>query len=396
MDKSFLSIIYFVAFSHALMLTLTLWQRTVAGNSGRLLAIVIAILAYKMFEAGAEYSGLYQYVPHLLGLLPLMVMGPVFYGYTRQVAGRGKFSAAMWLGYLLPWIAMWLYFYSGDVFQSAQAKVAMYDSWQNATQQTVQLPISTIVILLSVKVHLASYLALSWLELNRFARSALELRSDSSPQQITQLRVLAIAFITLEMIWVGLFIAQQYFNIGTLNYVSEIWLLFIAFIVTAMGFTALKNPAIVFTNEERVLAKTVAEQVKDSNTNVKYINSALPESATDEMAKLIEQTLSSEKLYLEPKLTLTDLAKALNQKSHLISQVISKGLNTNFYQLINSYRVQHATEMLGDQNINWPIERIALESGFNNRVTFNKSFKQIIGCTASEYKKQESKTAQSS
>jgi AraC-like DNA-binding protein len=63
-------------------------------------------------------------------------------------------------------------------------------------------------------------------------------------------------------------------------------------------------------------------------------------------------------------------------------------MNTNFYKLINGYRIQHAISLIEDNSIHWPLERIAFESGFANRVTFSKAFKEIMGQTASEYKKQ--------
>lgn len=398
MNSTFLGVVYFIAFSHALMLAIALWRRTSAGNSGRLLAIILAVLAYKLFEGGAQYSGFYRYVPHLLDLMPLMVLllGPLFYAYTRQVTARASFSAHLWLLHLLPWLAMWLVFNTDDVFRPAELKVAFYDRLAalRAGEPSPQLPTLTIAILLSVKAHLATYLILGWRQLNQFVTVAKNLRSDSSPQQLQQLRFLATALILLEVTWVALFVAQQYLGWGTLSYVSEVWLLFIAIIVLAIGLSSLQNPAIAFSHEERIVVESSTENTSNLSTasgaKIKYLNSALPASATNALAKEIEQTLRNGQLYLTPNLTLTDLARALNQKSHTLSQVISQGMNSNFYQLINSYRVQHAVELLENNQITWPIERIALESGFNNRVTFNKAFKQIMGCTASEYKKQDS------
>ncbi len=397
MNNTFISIIYFIAFSHALLLAIALWRRTSSGNSGRLLAALIAILAYKLFEGGSIYSGLYHYVPHLLDLMPLvvMVMGPIFYAYTRHVAAKEPFQIATWLLHLLPWISMWLYFNGADVFRSAELKIAMYDSWAESSGTSSRLPTLTIMILLAVKAHLTTYLALSWRELNRFADVAPNLRSDNSPEQIIQLRSLAIALIVLESIWVSLFIAQQFLGIGTLDYVSQIWLLFIAVIVIAMGYSGLQNPAIVFSHEELVIAESsnrtenVSNSLTENQKNIQYINSALPESTLNAIAQEIEKALVSQQLFLDPKLTLTELARELGLKSHTVSQVINQGLNSSFYQLINSYRVQHAINLLESNQLNWTIERIALESGFNNRVTFNKAFKQTVGCTASEYKKLE-------
>jgi len=86
MNNTVLGILYFVAFSHAVMLAVVLWRRTPKRQAGRLLSVVIAILAYKVFEGGALYSGLFQYLPHLMDLMPGMVLllGPVFYGYVYE------------------------------------------------------------------------------------------------------------------------------------------------------------------------------------------------------------------------------------------------------------------------------------------------------------------------
>ncbi|UTW54661.1 AraC family transcriptional regulator [Kordiimonas sp. SCSIO 12610] len=399
MNPIFLSVLYFIAFSHAFMLSVVLWRKTETGGSGKLLSLVIAILAYKMFEAGSEYSGLYRYAAHLMNLMPLMVLvlGPVFYAYVRKMTGQLSFSRPLWLLHLLPWITFWLYFNTGAVFRPLASKVAMYDGFAANVGGNGLLPVQTVLILVAVKIHLAIYLYLSWNGLTVFARSVQHIRSDNSRDILKQLRMLAVAFVLLESVWVSLFLGQQYAGLGTLNQVSQVWLLFIAIIVLGMGFTGLSYPNIIFTKEERLI--TEMDGVRDfrqepshlNNGKVKYLHSALPESTSDEIAQMIEAALEEEKLYLNDKLTLTDLAKHIDMKSHMVSQVINQGMNTNFYKLVNSYRVQHAASLLEDETINWPIERVALEAGFSNRVTFNKAFKEQMQCTASQYKKRQTK-----
>jgi len=393
MNSTFLGIIYFVAFSHALMLAVALWLRTEKGKPGKLLSIVLAVLAYKLFEGGASYSGLYKYIPHALDLMPAMVMvlGPIFYGYVRAVTGHKPFQLKDWLLHLAPWIGIWLVLNSAYVFRSGELKIAMWDSITAAQGSYRQLPTEIVLRLLAIKAHLTTYLWLSWRNLSAFANSAKTLRSDNSSDIIKQLQFLSLSFILLELVWVSLFIGQQYFDIGTLSQVSQIWLLLIGILVLAMGFSGLQRPDMIFTLEERLLISTEQAlpqaQAKDETDKVKYIHSSLPESTSDSIAKLIEQHIEQQQLYLNDKLTLTDLAKALDIKSHTVSQVINQRMQTNFYKLINSFRVEHAVQLLEDSNISWPIERIALESGFSNRVTFNKAFKEQMNCTASEFKK---------
>lgn len=395
MNSTLLSVVYFVACSHAVMLALALWLRTEKSKPGRILSVLTAILAYKLFEGGSLYSGLYQYVPHLLDLMPAMVMvlGPIFYGYVRQIAGQSPMSWQQWLLHLIPWLAVWLFLNSPSVFRVAEFKIEMWQQIANAGGSYRKLPIDIVFRLLAIKAHLTVYLYLSWRSLSQFATVVENLRSDNSTNIVKHLRLLAMAFIILEAIWVSLFIANQYFDMGTLNQVSEIWLLFIAGIVMAMGFTGLQQPNMIFTQEERLLSSVECGQdnAADLEKKVKYIHSALPDSAADEIAKQIEQVMNSQQLFLNDKLTLTELAKALEMKSHTISQVINQQMKTNFYKLVNGYRVQHAVDLLESDQINWSIERIALESGFSNRVTFNKAFKEQIRCTASDYKKQQNR-----
>ena len=402
MNTTFLSVIYFIAFSHALMLALALWRRSGANEAGRLLAVLMAIIGYKVFEGGASHSGLYRSVPHLLDLMPAMVMilGPLFYGYVRKITGKPAFTTKDWILHLSPWLLFFMLYNTGYVFRSAELKIAMWDSIAAHTGGAASLPGEVVMRLITIKIHLSIYLFFSWRSLTLFAGSVYDLRADNSADIVRQLRYLTVAFILLEAVWVVLFLGQQYLGIGTLTQVGQVWLLFIAGIVFAMGFAGLQNPSLIFTNEERILsaasatdADTTATVDEPAEAKIKYIHSALSDTASDEIAQLIEQTLDTGQLYLNERLTLTDLAKALNMKPHLISQVINQHMKTNFYKLINGFRVQHAVSLLDDTNNSWPIERIALESGFGNRVTFNKAFKEQMQSTASDYRKRSRKAS---
>lgn len=395
MESSVVGIVYFVAFSHALMLAIALWLRTESGKPGRILSVVLAILAYKLFEGGATRTELFIYIPHLLDLMPAMVMllGPVLYGYVRQITGQRTFTTKDWCIHLAPWLAVWLFLNSPSVFRVAELKIAM---WQAIADRELKgysiLPTDIVLRILAIKAHLTAYLWFSWQSLNQFKSTINNLRADNSVDVVVQLKFLTLSFIFLEALWVSLFVAHQYLGIGTLNQVSDVWLLFIGIIVFALGFTGLQKPDLIFTQEERLFSIPQPhlpnnDYDEQESSKVKYIHSVLPESAANDIAKRIEHAMQDQQLYLNDKLTLTDLANALALKSHTLSQVINQSMKTNFYRLINSYRVQHAVHLLEDTTLIWPIERIALESGFSNRVTFNKAFKEQMNCTASNYKK---------
>ena len=59
----------------------------------------------------------------------------------------------------------------------------------------------------------------------------------------------------------------------------------------------------------------------------------------------------------------------------------------NFFELINKYRVEEAMQLLKNNNGDFNIIDIAYEVGYNNKVTFNKSFKRVSNLTPSQFAK---------
>lgn len=395
MQLSLLSLIYLITCSHAVMLAVALWHQTKKGHSGRLLSIVLAILAYKLFEGGVFYSNLYEFVPHAYDLLPGAVLwiGPIFYGYVRVISGKPGFSWLQWLLHFIPG-SLILIRNLPYVLIPAEQKIAAISRFHEF-EGVFKVPLVGILLLIAIKIHLAIYLWLSWTNLQRLESTAKNLRSDHSVLTISKLKVFCQALCALEATWVALFLMQQLGGIQALNIFSEVWLLFIAVIVLTWGYCGLKQPNISFSSLELSLVSAAepAQQpaeIHPDNRDVKtqkQAASTIDDSTAAEVKALLERLMHEQQLYLDDKLTLSSLAEALQIKPHLLSGVINQNMQTSFYKLVNKYRVEHAMGLLKDDSNKWSIERVALESGFGNRVTFNKSFKEITGTTASAYKK---------
>ncbi len=371
------------------MLAFALWNKSSRTSPTRWLTVIAFIICYKLFEGGALYTGLYTYVAHIMDFIPYMVLwiGPMLWMYVRQVSGKPPLPPALLIANFIPALAIWC-LNAPSVFQHMDAKIMMWSSALNTSSS--ELPVIAIALLLSIKVHLGIYLFASWRVISRFKAAASKLRADNSTFILANMQFMVAAFFLLELLWVGLFAAQQTMGLLTLNAVSDIWLLFVGFMVLAIGYIGLQQPGLVFTPEECKLAEQqIQPDASDTrgDTNVKYLHSALPDSTSEVLSQELEKQIKQQQLYLKDKLTLTDLAKATGIKAHTLSQVINQAMKTNFYKLINGYRVQHALELIEEPNQSWSLERIALESGFSNRVTFNKAFKEVMECTPSAYKK---------
>ena len=101
----------------------------------------------------------------------------------------------------------------------------------------------------------------------------------------------------------------------------------------------------------------------------------------DKLLKL----MAEEQPWLEPELTLTEVAKRLRTTPGLLSKVINTGCGQNFNDFVNAYRVQEAQRLLADPRFaHYSLVGVALESGFNSRSTFNRVFKKMRGHAPSE------------
>jgi AraC-like DNA-binding protein len=95
--------------------------------------------------------------------------------------------------------------------------------------------------------------------------------------------------------------------------------------------------------------------------------------------------MAAEQPWLEPELTLTELAQRLRTNPGLLSRVINAGCGQNFSDFVNTYRVQEARRKLADARYaHYSLVGVALESGFNSKSTFNRVFKKLSGQAPSE------------
>ena len=117
----------------------------------------------------------------------------------------------------------------------------------------------------------------------------------------------------------------------------------------------------------------------------KYSKSGLKELEVKEIFLNLQQDILNRKLYLDPELTLRDLAQSQNLTTNTISQVINSETGKNFYDFINTYRIDEVKTNLASSKET--ILQIAFACGFNSKSTFNSCFKREVGVTPSQFRK---------
>jgi AraC-like DNA-binding protein len=98
--------------------------------------------------------------------------------------------------------------------------------------------------------------------------------------------------------------------------------------------------------------------------------------------------METEKPYTDGDLTLQKLARKLLISPHHLSQTLNERLRQNFFDFVNSYRIEEAKRRLVDPaKKHYSILGIAEEVGFNSKSAFNVAFKKHANMTPSEFRK---------
>jgi AraC-like DNA-binding protein len=149
--------------------------------------------------------------------------------------------------------------------------------------------------------------------------------------------------------------------------------------VILIGYYGLKQK-VIFGNEFKEQQLIVEEKTK-------YSGSGLKEDEAFRYSKQLIEFMQSEKPYLNPDLTLQQLASQVNISPHYLSQVINEQFKANFFEYINRFRVEEVKSRINNPKFDsFSLLGIAFDSGFNSKSAFNRIFKKFTNQTPSQYK----------
>jgi AraC-like DNA-binding protein len=99
--------------------------------------------------------------------------------------------------------------------------------------------------------------------------------------------------------------------------------------------------------------------------------------------ELIE-LMTSDKIYMDAKLTLARLADELDVKPHQLSEFLNKRMQTNFNRFINQFRIEKVVKLImEDPSLN--ILDVAFNCGFSSKTAFNTAFVNLKGMPPGRY-----------
>jgi AraC-like DNA-binding protein len=389
---SSLLLIFFV---HITVYALMLWRRGIKQESmsDKLLGSFLLLSAFYVvpwmtgfagwYIEGTVYREILFYTPFVHGLL----MGPLLYYYVKSITNyHFRFSKNDWL-HFIPGALYFLWCIVVVITDKLIVKKYFlmdgisdpdFDAWYQWLQN-----ISIIV-----------YLILSIRFYRQYKQYVQFEFSFADIANLHWLRNFLIAFAVITIIPLIEELLSVFPFFQNLDYHGSWYSYFVfavvVYYVAINGFNAVVVPLrkLVFEPELLLQYKTpaligapVTEDAVFEVVETKTNNAEL-----DNWKQTISSVMQSQKLYEDPELTLSQLAKQLSTNTSVLSKIINTGFQMNFNDFVNEYRINAMMEKLkaGEQK-KQTLLGIAFDCGFNSKATFNRAFKKQTDLSPKEW-----------
>ena len=285
-----------------------------------------------------------------------MLYGPLLYLYTLRYTRAEP-----------PSVISRLLLLAGPVYGSVFVIIHFYGSQSGLGKFTWYL------FYLSIDVQIAACLFACWMRLKQHNQDIKQNLSNLEKSKLDWLKLLIYSYLGL----LALYVVQttvKLFDLPIFDLMHLSISIADAVFIFFVGLWGISKPEIHF---EQVLVKA----------NRKYDNSTLSNEKAGEIVNQLQRLMESEELYLDNEISLVSLSEQLQVSPHHLSQALNQQLEQNFYDYINSARIERAKAMLSSKGFQKvAIIDVAYQVGFNNKTSFNNAFKKYTQLTPSQFR----------
>ena len=109
---------------------------------------------------------------------------------------------------------------------------------------------------------------------------------------------------------------------------------------------------------------------------------------TEEQVSRVKRYVETKRPYLDSMLKIDDLALRVSLSPKLLSTLINREFEVNFFEYINGHRLKEIKSYLADPEMSdHSVIELAFRAGYNSKSSFNRLFKLETGITPSQYRK---------
>ena len=306
---------------------------------------------------------------------PLMLHGPFLYVYVQALAAGRRHLPWHTLLHLLPFVLFNIYVLISSFSPGASERLNI---------ENLSLKDSPpLVFLFFLALTVSSGTVYFFMTIRLFRKLDINIFNNYSSYtgiHLTWLRILVMVFGIIWTAAIIITIIHHVLHMFSLSFCTDGLFLTLSVFVILIGYFGLRQK-VIFTSEDFLVTAGAPE------SQSRYSGSRLTGEEARQYAEKLTAYMKTYKPYLNPDLTLSQLASGLGVSIHLLSQVINEQLGVNFFNFVNQYRVEEFKERLADpSNRNFSLLGIAFDSGFNSKSTFNRIFRNTTGLTPSRYR----------
>ena len=343
----------------ALFIEFLLISKKNKSESDKILTMWMFIVLVHLVIFNLYYTKEIFRVPYLLGLehpLPLF-HGVFLYLYAGSLTDQLPVDRRILAFHFAPAAGMYLYLITFFLLPSEQ-KIAVYKNYGAGYETFITIKYFTAAIS-------GIYYVTRTIFLLKNHRK--NMRDQFSDLKKVNLQWLGFLTIGMGIIWFLVIV----FRNDLLVFAGIV--IFVFFI----GFFGMRQADIFSHNDA---SSTRGEQKR------KYQKSGLMEEQSQQLHQSLRELMEAEAPYRKSDLSISDLATMLSVHPNYLSQIINERERKNFYDFINTYRIEEFKRMIAlPRYQQHTLLSLAFDCGFNSKSSFNRYFKKTTGKTPSDY-----------
>lgn len=341
--------------------------------ANRWLAIFLIFVGFLQLDDALIISRTYFQYPHFYNVFDPFLFGiaPAFYWAAFHFAqpNRRFYRQSLW--HFTPCFLILLLSIPAFL-ESREEKLALLKVLEE--QERVLEPVGIVVFAL-LFIQCAVYIFLSYRRILRHQQNLKQVSSNQEGSDLQWFIFFLYGVALLLLFWVLEISFYTNFLDGKMSWMYWLGTFY-------LGFYAIQQREIYpFAPQELAEIEAIIQEKPQPSTGVTAVD--------EEQKKALLHLMETQKPYLDPELSLPKLAQLMQCSTHEMSQLINQGFERNFYQFINTYRIEESKRLMRDTRLDHlNVLAIGFEAGFNSKTTFNTTFKQMVGMSPVEFRRQ--------